>query len=69
LATAELGVDLIGGTIEDSARAIARRLEQPTLDSAFRAENFRYDGDADAYTCPAGKVLRHYAVRTDRVRI
>ena len=41
LATAELGVDLIGGTIEDGAGAIARRPEQRTIDPAFRAENFR----------------------------
>jgi hypothetical protein len=69
LATAEIGVDLIGGTIEDGAKEIARRLEQRTIDPAFRAENFRYDTETNTYTCPAGKVLRHHAARDDRIGI
>ncbi|MFI5095275.1 MAG: transposase [Candidatus Acidiferrales bacterium] len=69
LATAELGVDLIGGTIEDGAQANARRLEQRTLDPTFRAENFRHDAEADIFTCPAGKVLPHQAARDDRIGI
>jgi hypothetical protein len=69
LETAELGVDLIGGTIEDGAEANARRLEQRTIDPAFRAEKFRYDAEANIHTCPAGKELRHQAARDDRVGI
>ena len=69
LATAELGVDLIGGTIEEGAEAIARRLEQRTMDPAFRSENFRYDAQANTYTCPAGKILRHQGARDDRTGI
>ena len=67
LATAELGVDLIGGTIENGAGAIARRLEQRTVPPAFRAENFRYDNETNTYTCPAGKILRQHAARDDRI--
>lgn len=69
LATAELGVDLIGGTIEGGAKEIARRLEQRTIDPAFRAENFRYDTETNAYSCPDGKILRQHAVRDDRIGI
>lgn len=49
LATVELGVDLIGGTIEEGAEANARHLEQRTFDPAFRAEHFCYDAEADTY--------------------
>jgi transposase len=69
LATAELGVDLIGGTIENAAQAIARRREQRVLYPAFRAENFRYNREANTYTCPAGKVLRQHAARDDRIGV
>lgn len=69
LATAELGVDLIGGTIEDGAQANARQMEQRTFDPAFRAENFRYDAEADNYTCPADKVLCHQGAHDDRIGI
>lgn len=69
LATAELGVDLIGGTIEDGAKEIAQRLEQRTIVPAFRAENFRYDTETNTYSCPDGKILRQHAVRDDRIGI
>lgn len=69
LATAELGVDLIGGTIEDGAQANARQLEQRTFDPAFRAESFRYDAEANTYTCPANRLLRHQGARDDRIGI
>ncbi len=69
LATAEMGADLIGGTIEDAAQTIARRLEQRTLDPAFRGESFRHDPEADTYSCPAGKLLRHQGVRAGRMGI
>jgi hypothetical protein len=69
LATAQLGVDLIGGTIEDGAQANARQLEQRSFDPAFRAESFRYDAEADTYTCPANKALRHQGARDDRIGI
>jgi len=69
LATAVLGVDLIGGTIEDGAKEIARRLEQRNIDPAFRAQNFRFDTESNTYTCPQGKILRQQAVRDDRIGI
>jgi Transposase DDE domain/Transposase domain (DUF772) len=69
LAMAEQGVDLIGGMIEDGAEAIAQRLKQRTIDPAFRAENFRFNAEANTYTCPAGKILRHQGARRDRVGI
>jgi Transposase domain (DUF772) len=55
LAASEMVVDLIGGTIEDAAQAIARRREQRILYPAFRAENFRYNREANTCTCPAGR--------------
>lgn len=69
LAIAELGVDLIGGTIEDAAKAIAQGQERRTVDPAFWSENFRYNPEANTYTCPTGKVLRQYAARRDRIGI
>lgn len=69
LATAEQGVDLIGGMIEDGAEAIARRLKRRTIDPAFSAENFSFNAEANTYICPAGKVLRHQGARRDRVGI
>lgn len=69
LATAALGVDLIGGTIEEGAEANARRLEERTIGPTFRAEKFRYDAGTDSYICPVGKELRHQAARDDRVGI
>jgi transposase len=67
LASAERGVDLIGGTMEGDAQAATRRLEQRGVDPAFYPENFRYDAATNTYACPAGKELPYQTTKHDRV--
>ncbi len=53
----EKKIDLIG-PMGDGAEQSAGQLNRRGVEAAFRPEAFRYDGDSESYTCPAGKVLR-----------
>lgn len=60
VATAERGVELIGGALEAGARAARQvNLERRGIAPEFRPEAFRYEAATDTYTCPAGKRLAH----------
>jgi hypothetical protein len=69
LAEEERGVDLIGGTLQAEAEARVRRLQRRGLDPAFYPQNFRYDPETNAYTCPQGKRLPHRTTRRTRVGV
>jgi hypothetical protein len=55
---AEKQVDFIG-SFEGRTPSQARQFASRGIDDAFRPERFIYDPEADTYTCPQGKVLRH----------
>jgi len=60
MATAERGVELIGGALEAGAQAAREvNFERRGVAPEFRPEAFRYEAATDTYTCPAGKVLAH----------
>jgi transposase len=69
LAAAERGVDLVGGRMEEDARAAARGPERRGIDPAFYPQNFRYDAETDTYTCPAGQRLAYRRTKHDRVGV
>ncbi len=69
LAADERGLDLIGSTMEKDAEAVRKGLEKRGLDPAFYPQNFRYDPEPDAYTCPQGKTLSHRATRRTRTGV
>ena len=69
LAADERGLDLIGSTMEKDAEAVRKGLEKRGLDPAFYPQNFRYDPETNAYTCPQGKRLSHRATRRRRVGV
>jgi hypothetical protein len=55
-AMSEKQVDLIGSLSERNRRPV-NRLEQRGVSPDFYPQAFEYDGSADRYRCPAGKVL------------
>jgi transposase len=55
-AMSEKQVDLIGSLSERNRRPV-NRLEQRGVSPDFYPQAFEYDGSADCYRCPAGKVL------------
>ena len=69
LAADERGLDLIGSTMEKDVEAVRKGLEKRGLDPAFYPQNFRYDAETNAYTCPQGKRLAHRATRRRRVGV
>jgi len=69
LAADERGLDLIGSTMEKDAEAVRKGLEKRGLDPAFYPQNFRYDPETNAYTCPQGKRLPHRATRRRRAGV
>jgi len=59
-ATAERGVEFIGGALEAGAQAAREaNFERRGISTEFRPEAFTYGASTDTYTCPAGKVLTH----------
>jgi len=60
IATAERGVELIGGALEAGAQAAREvNFERRGITPEFRPEAFTYETTTDTYTCPAGQVLTH----------
>jgi transposase len=60
MATAERGVELIGGALEAGAQAAREvNFERRGIAPEFRPEAFTYEATTDTYTCPAGKTLTH----------
>ncbi len=57
-AMTEKQVDMIGSLPERSGVAL-NRLEQRGVSLDFYPQAFEYDGDANCYRCPAGKVVAH----------
>lgn len=57
-AMSEKQVDMIGALSERSG-VTPHRLEQLGVSPDFYPQAFEYDGNADSYRCPAGKVLRY----------
>jgi len=55
-AMTEKQVDLIG-SLPERSRVTPHRLEQLGVSPDFYPQAFEYDGNADSYRCPAGKVL------------
>jgi transposase len=55
-AMAEKQVDIIGA-LPDRGGVTPHRLEQLGVSPDFYPQAFEYDGNADSYRCPAGKVL------------
>jgi len=53
----QAGVDLIGSLDEHNAQS-AGQMRRRGVDEAFYPQAFEYDGQADRYRCPAGKILR-----------
>ena len=69
LATAERGVELIGGAMEAGAQAARERnFERRGIAPQFRPEAFVYEAASNTYTCPAGQVLA-YRGQEERVGV
>src|SRR5271166_1385160 len=69
LATAERGVELIGGALGAGAQAARERnLERRGIAPEFRPEAFVYEAASNTYTCPAGQVLA-YQGQEERVGV
>ena len=58
VAMAEKGLDFIG-SFEGRTPVHPGQFASRGIDDAFRPDRFVYDHEADAYTCPHGKVLHH----------
>jgi len=69
LAADDRRLDLIGSTMEKDTEAVRKGLEKRGLDPAFYPENFRYDPQTNAYTCPQGQKLSHRATRRRRAGV
>ena len=69
LAADERSLDLIGSRMEKDAEAVRKRLEKRGLDPAFYPQNFSYDPQTNAYTCPQGKRLPQRATRRRRAGV
>ena len=69
LAADDRSLDLIGSTREKDAEAVRKGLEKRGLDPAFYPQNFRYDPETNAYTCPQGKRLAHRSTRRTRAGV
>jgi transposase len=69
VASAERGVDLIGGTMAGDPHATTRSLEQRGIDPAFYPERFHYEAATNSYGCPAGQELPYRTTEYDRVGI
>ena len=75
-----LAADTAYGTAENLAWLVHERGIEPHIpvfdkstrsDGTFSRSDFTYDAEADAYTCPGGKLLKHYhrAFSTPRVGV
>jgi transposase len=69
LATAEMGVDLIGSALQPHVQARTRRLQQRGVDPAFYPDQFPYDAATNTCTCPQGKPLAYQTTKHDRVGV
>jgi hypothetical protein len=54
----EKGIDFIGSATDTSSQSKAR-LKSRGIDPEFYPEKFKHDSASNAYTCPAGKVLKY----------
>lgn len=69
LEAADLGVDLVGSSLEPDGEATTRRLQQRGVEAAFYPDRFTYDASRNIYTCPQGKVLPYRTTKHDRVGV
>ena len=65
----ERGWHLIGATLPPASATAVGSFQKRGLDPAFYPQNFTYQGESNAYTCPAGKPLPYRHTRHHRAGV